>query len=153
MQSIFLMISWIFLRKYRKDPMHIFCTSELSWSDLINKCPFSGYPHFYGNLHKQSMRLERVCQCPTSSYSHVYSRYYSRRNKRAVSMPFIGLSPFLPIKGTTLVVSLSCVNALSRAIPIFTGNLWIILWLYGVSMPYVGLSPFLRKSTWSCVKT
>ncbi len=64
-----------------------------------------------------------------------------------VSMPYIGLLPFLPQRDLRLLVSLTCVNALHRASPISTrcqsDGVFVTV---PVSMPYIGLLPFLHSS-------
>ena len=65
-----------------------------------------------------------MCQCPSSGYPHFYfARSWSLQSAPEVSMPFIGLSPFL----------------LQRVSSFTKRN-------YCVSIPFIGLSPFLRLS-------
>ena len=62
-----------------------------------------------------------MCQCPLSSFLHFYIMVMNQWLLRLkVSMPFIGLSPFLPYKNSNNQYCLECVNALYRAFSIST---------------------------------
>ena len=88
-----------------------------------------------------------MCQCPVSGYPHFYevpSQHFTQKQSD-VSMPCLGLSPFLHGYKKCKGNHQQCVNALSRAIPISTAErkpLWIQM---NVSMPCLGLSPFLQQ--------
>ena len=65
----------------------------------VCQCPLSGFLHFY--LAKAGKYLDILvkCQCPLSGFLHFYYVGYKVRfSLRTVSMPFIGLSPFLPLR-------------------------------------------------------
>ncbi len=62
----------------------------------------------------------------------------------SVSMPYIGLPPFLRRKPINPFESHVCVNALYRASPISTMlKKLFTAKVVAVSMPYIGLPPFL----------
>ena len=63
------------------------------------------------------------CQCPSSGLLHFYFEHSKSQSYRLriVSMPFIGLTPFLPY------------------IPDF------VIETVNVSMPFIGLTPFLQR--------
>ena len=64
-----------------------------------------------------------MCQCPVSGYPHFYvGSIIAAQAYPGVSMPCLGLSPFLRQKGNHYGYKAGCVNALSRAIPISTGG-------------------------------
>ena len=64
-----------------------------------------------------------ACQCPLSGFLHFYMAGVTAELKKrhTVSMPFIGLSPFLlPVTKQEKQLLLQCVNALYRAFSIST---------------------------------
>ncbi len=87
------------------------------------QCPMSGLPHFYERLSWNYQSNLSLCQCPMSGLPHFYAIEATINNKEMiVSMPYVGLTSFLP-----WVLCKGC-N--------FESN---------VSMPYVGLTSFLRR--------
>ena len=88
------------------------------------QCPLSGFLHFYVNATPHPLTFLDGCQCPLSGFLHFYIKLDWCGAKKnvcvnalyrafsistticngvisidyAVSMPFIGLSPFLPIE-------------------------------------------------------
>ena len=62
-------------------------------------------------------------QCPISGYSHFYVAKMMMMAVSIVSMPYLGLFPFLPDAITLEGQLIPCFNALSRAIPISTYTL------------------------------
>ena len=95
------------------------------------QCPTSGFSHFYDSCRVQRKR-SWLCQCPTSGFSHFYILKVARLIKAlsSVSMPYIGLLPFLPVqlKGEKDEK-------------------------YNVSMPYIGLLPFLQYPLKNLIKS
>ena len=84
------------------------------------QCPVSGYPHFY-NKDSNELKCYQWCQCPISGYPHFYIMTNAQwKEKASVSMPYLGLSPFLQEKKRKAK--------------------WEKEY---VSMPCLGLSPFL----------
>ena len=70
---------------------------------------------------KNSQLFTRRCQCPISGFSHFYHPLILRKNpKSVVSMPYIGLLPFLRRHQLPNLRIQRCVNALYRASPIST---------------------------------
>ena len=97
----------------------------LQFKKLVNEgdnfmcqCPTSGYPHFY-RACPHCCNEGIMCQCPTSGYPHFYQNK-AELDKNYVSMPYIGLSPFLLYFVAIEPKKKECVNALHRAIPIST---------------------------------
>ena len=87
------------------------------------QCPVSGYPHFYISWMMTDCNKQKMCQCPVSGYPHFYWAERNHYDKRGdVSMPCLGLSPFLQEADLTLETEFK-----------------------DVSMPCLGLSPFLRS--------
>ena len=100
-----------FLRKTSGPDPHI---------TAVCQCPMSGYPHFYG-YERVAPAEKRMCQCPMSGYPHFYGSLSRWRDCRInVSMPYVGLSPFLLWVREKSGRLKKCVNALCRAIPIST---------------------------------
>ena len=87
------------------------------------QCPTSGLSHFYENFEVVEAEKVTEFQCPTSGLSHFYMTYNFNDNVYSlVSMPYIGLIPFLPyIKEVNMTIKF-CFNALHRAYPISTYN-------------------------------
>ena len=78
-------------------------------------------PFLHIETDKSLLYSER-CQCPLSGFLHFYTHSNRCRthSRMAVSMPFIGLSPFLPGHLLLHSTNLICVNALYRAFSIST---------------------------------
>ena len=144
-----------------------------NWRDMF-QCPVSGLLHFY-ILNTRSMSPIYRFQCPVSGLLHFYWSGNGVYNcRRWVSMPCVGLTPFLHIcrihrRYHQEYVSMPCVgltpflqdvvdeikktnegfNALCRAYSISTELKYLGAQesaMY-VSMPCVGLTPFLRGQT------
>ena len=135
------------------------------------QCPISGSLHFYIQRNSTATQY-RLCQCPISGSLHFYSSaLLTPPPASAVSMPYLGLPSFLRCSGRMQIMSIPCVNALSRAPFISTLALmhcpkslkWCQCPISGslhfyrekedcmfktkyVSMPYLGLPSFLQKS-------
>ncbi len=60
------------------------------------QCPISGFPHFYEE-EKPAEQPKEMCQCPISGFPHFYCRLGKHQIWLCftVSMPYIGLPPFL----------------------------------------------------------
>ncbi len=116
----------------------------------------SGFLHFYLKVVSKCMTNLERCQCPTSGFLHFYGNCdWRTKNISCVSMPYFGLSPFLPNDAHVFVYSkglCQCPTSgflhfylLSRR---FAGN------LSAVSMPYFGLSPFLlTRAGIQCIRS
>ena len=90
-----------------------------------------GLSHFYCNTWLQTLFVLGLCQCPSSGLLHFYSkRQRTSQPSHHVSMPFFGLTPFLPC-------SRLCCGT----------------WGCTVSMPFFGLTPFLRNHSIYKVET
>ena len=60
------------------------------------QCPLSGFLHFYECFGLIETDNQYMCQCPLSGFLHFYNNtMILNGDMRDVSMPFIGLSPFL----------------------------------------------------------
>ncbi len=100
-----------------------------------------------------TLKLMRVQRKYLKCFNALY-RAYSISTKRCeslqygernVSMPFIGLIPFLPLGVLAMLLQTSCFNALYRAYSISTLlNLCTSTPVHQVSMPFIGLIPFLH---------
>ena len=87
----------------------------------LYQCPYLGLSHFYESEQPEETEQLEVCQCPYSGLSHFYTQRNKRRGWRnLVSMPLLGLIPFLRKKVQKRQLNQSCVNALTRAYPIST---------------------------------
>ena len=100
---------------------------------VVCQCPYSGLSHFYDETTSEEDG-DKVCQCPYSGLSHFYNREKeSLALVSGVSMPLLGLIPFLQ----------------NPAVGEDDGD-------KGVSMPLLGLIPFLRSqksysNLWFCM--
>ncbi len=93
---------------------------------------------------KISQQQAEMCQCPISGFPHFYEMMKVLSwNVIKVSMPYIGLPPFLPTPDPVDPEPTPCVNALYRASPISTCSKSVSRCSLDVSMPYIGLPPFL----------
>ena len=139
------------------------------------QCPISGYPHFYTRDHRacvikkvcvnalsraipiSTMGLnvdylqEAKCQCPISGYPHFYQIMIKRNDGSSIvcQCPVSGYPPFLLLKSCQKNLIGSCVNALSRAIPIST-KLSYLNWEFGTvcQCPVSGYPHFyLRRNS------
>ena len=74
--------------------------TKTSIRQIVCQCPTSGFSHFYISGNSMLRGNDTVCQCPTSGFSHFYMvvRQQVRCTKSIVSMPYIGLLPFLPAR-------------------------------------------------------
>ena len=98
------------------------------------QCPISGYPHFYRMLTSSNLSMIMMCQCPISGYPHFYhhrkavvetqvkcvnalsraipistmTTVLTTLRKFSVSMPYLGLSPFL-LKSVEQFMKIPCV--------------------------------------------
>ena len=97
----------------------------------VCQCPTSGFSHFYSKKAMAKQNKSKVCQCPTSGFSHFYHEREVRNNniikcvnalhraspistlnqsqnlsQRLVSMPYIGLLPFLQYPLKNLIKSM-----------------------------------------------
>ena len=74
--------------------LHTEFQGKTSWKNRC-QCPTAGFTHFY------EFRVDRawtaaVCQCPTSGFTHFYEESQTATIETGgVSMPYIGLHPFL----------------------------------------------------------
>ncbi len=92
--------------------------------------------------------MAKLCQCPLSGFFHFYKKKDKMEIiKKGVSMPFIGLFPFLlKLMKHHYSRRIYSVNALYRAFSIST-----LVWECpncgnrDVSMPFIGLFPFLLQ--------
>ena len=83
--------------------------------------PCGGLISFLQPGKKEVFPMNMLCQCPTSGFSHFYSAdKITVESEEDVSMPYIGLLPFLQDKDKTVEITENCVNALHRASPIST---------------------------------
>ena len=85
---------------------------------IVFQCPTSGFLLFYFELWRSVMRLISVFQCPTSGFLLFYKKMAIQEKNTLlfVSMPYLGLSSFLPEMTTTeKEVTTTCFNALPRA--------------------------------------
>ena len=105
--------------------------SVLSQSVMIVSCPTSGLSHFYKDLH---LLLGNVGGCVNALHRaypiSTLRRGFLRSHLYVVSMPYIGLIPFL----------LSDVYNESHQYKV-------------VSMPYIGLIPFLQYPLKNLIKS
>ena len=68
-----------------------------------------------------TFKVSTECQCPLSGFLHFYiMEKLVWERLLDVSMPFIGLSPFLHSLAMDIMTSVCCVNALYRAFSIST---------------------------------
>ena len=89
------------------------------------QCPLTGFIHFYHPLRSEFAEF-CMCQCPLTGLSHFYiSKFWWRMYCYCVSMPFNGLTQFLPsYQWPSSFFSTFGVNALQWAIPISTLPFW-----------------------------
>ena len=86
--------------------------------------PCGGLISFLQPGKKEVFPMNMLCQCPTSGFSHFYTAFEIQISQLiSVSMPYIGLLPFLRYSRGR------CCDA-----------------YHFVSMPYIGLLPFLPGS-------
>ncbi len=79
------------------------CISTNSWPDLLPQdmlcqCPFSGFMHFYRKRTASQIRQQSLVSMPFLGlypFLHYFSSYFCYPYIY-VSMPFLGLYPFLP---------------------------------------------------------
>ena len=75
-------------------------------SENVCQCPSSGLLHFYLQARLFVRNGHVVCQCLSSGLLHFYQQQKSDNSwKMIVSMPFIGLTPFLHLKDADLGAS------------------------------------------------
>ena len=117
------------------------------------QCPSSGLLHFYGGCHIESQGL-RSC---VNALHRAYSISTGEKNMAMeyiyiVSMPFIGLTPFLRLRtrrrGARSWVSMPFIGLT----PFLRYHDRTVDDIFNVSMPFIGLTPFLpipRMMYWS----
>ena len=90
-------------------------------SRLRCQCPSSGLLHFYFLLVNTLLFLQNCVNALHRAYSiSTHRRTTSFLAQKVVSMPFIGLTPFLPTHTMSIFTTEQCVNALHRAYSIST---------------------------------
>ena len=114
----------------------------------VCQCPQSGFPHFYIMKQRKRVKISFMCQCPQSGFPHFYYKIADyNRAKRLVSMPSIGLSPFLQEVLMKAMTTLNLCQCPQSGFPHFYTSLRLALSSSRcVSMPSIGLSPFLRST-------
>ena len=107
--------------------------------------PCGGLISFLQPGKKEVFPMNMLCQCPTSGFSHFYSAdKITVESEEDVSMPYIGLLPFLPSICVVRSASEECVNALHQASPISTkpAVVYIFLDIFWCQCPTSGFSHF-----------
>ena len=86
------------------------------------QCPLTGSLHFYIDKKNNTFPL-KGCQCPLTGSLHFYMQkdFHRYSTPEEVSMPLVGLSPFLLSQENTIIYN-----------------------NFPVSMPFNGLTPFLQ---------
>ena len=122
------------------------CTGATTIIKLMCQCPLSGFLHFYMTNFKTILgakcvnALYRAFSISTQIY---WKQIYC---SMLVSMPFIGLSPFLLGRYKQYVdVRYGCQCPLSGFLHFYTDIFRRWQQKRIVSMPFIGLSPFLRR--------
>ena len=113
------------------------------------QCPTSGFLLFYEFYNYRRHQAKIAFQCPTSGFLLFYKMQlvHSADMASLVSMPYLGLSSFLPERN-------NCMNVFTKKFQCPTSGFLLFYFLSqakreiigsSVSMPYLGLSSFLQE--------